>query len=311
MLPICFPVTIPQGGKGFLKMTDKHGNLILDPSKLVIPIRNGYLDKAEKYLVLIAMLYDEMLRVLGQSDASTGEGIKPRTPVAAIQESLKASEDSTFAIQKTYESFVKQYGERMIQYIIQIAQEARDGYTARWQEFLDNVGYANGLAIEGMADVPPESVGLTVEYIDTEGKKQFLMQLATEYVKTKQLGEEFLDLLLSIDNWKVGFTLMRIGIKKRKKEASEEAAVQQQYIMQQKNADLQIALAINGAKSQGKQEEIKTQGMVQDMVNKAMNEYKFQSQSALKNMTTQNRITETISKLDKENEINQQAAIQE
>ena len=302
---------IQQGGKGFLKMTDKNGQLILDPSKLVLAVKNGYLEKAEKYLIMIAMLYDEMSRSLAQSDVATGENIKPRTPVSALEESLKASQDSTFAIQKGYEAFLKMYGERMVQYILMIAREAKDGYSKRWEEFLENVGYANGLAIEGMADIPPESVGLTVEYVDSLAKKEFIMQLATEYVKTGQIDTVFLNLLLSVDNWKVGFLLMRIGLKQRKKELQEEAAIQQQYIMQQKDADLKIALALTGAKSKGKQEEIMTQGKVQDMINKELNAAKYQTQSALKEQTTMSRIAETNNKLEKENELELQAPLQD
>ena len=298
---------IKQGGTGFLKMTDKNGQLILDPNKLVLSIKNNYLEKAEKYLQLIAMLYDEMSRSLAQSSATSGENIKPRTPVAAIEQSVQSSQDSTFAIQKSYEAFVKMYGERMIQYIIMIAKEAHeDGYTKRWNDFLDNVGYANGLAVEGMADVPPEAVGLSVEWVDTTAKKEFLMQLATEYVKTKQLGEEFLNLLLSVDNWKEGFMLFRLGVKKAKKEAQEAAAIQQQYIMEQKNADLQIAQAMQQGKTQGEVQKIQAQGQVQSQLNSQMNNEKFQSQKALKDITTQNRITEQLAKLDKENSINLQ-----
>lgn len=297
---------IQQGGKGFLKMTDKNGNIMLDPSKLVLTIKNGFLEKAEKYIAMIALLYNEMVRSLAQSSVTTGEEVKPRTPVAALEESVKASQNSIFAIQKGYETFLKQYGERMVQYIIRIAQESKDGYTKRWQEFLDNVGYANGLAIEGMADVPPESVGLTVEYVDQTAKKEFLMQLATEYVKTGQLSEEFLNLLLSVDNWKVGFVLLRIGVKQRKVELAHEKALEQQYIMEQKDKDFQIALAMMGAKTQGKQAEIQTAAQMQDMLNEHLNDFKLQSQAVLKNMTTQNRITETSAKIEKENEVQQQ-----
>ena len=302
---------IQQGGKGFLKMTDKNGVLILDPSKLVLSIKNGYLDKAERYLIIIAQLYDEMSRAVAQSDVSTGENIKPRTPVAALQESLQASQDSTFAIQKGYEAFLKQYGERIIQYIIMIAKEATTtGYTKRWQEFLDNVGYANGLAIEGMADIPPESVGLTVEYVDQIAKKEFLMALATEYVKTGQLDTVFLDLLLSVDNYKYGWMLMRIGVKQRKKELEQQAAMEHQRFMEGKEADLQIAIALMGAKTEGKNSEIQTAGMVQDAINKALNDYKFQSQSALKSQTTDSRILETNNKLEKQAELTAQEALQ-
>lgn len=298
---------IQQGGKGFLKMTDKNGQLILDPSKLVLSIKNGYLDKAEKYLTIIAMLYNEMERSLAQSAATSGEEVKPRTPVAAIEQSLKASNSSIFSMQKAYEVLLKIYGERMVQYVIEIAKEAKAGFSKRWEEFLDNVGYANGLAIEGMENVPPESVGLTVAYVDNQSKKEFLMQLATEYVKTQQLSEDFLNLLMSVDNWKVGFVLLRLGVKKRRREAKEDAALQQQYIMEQKKADLQIAQAMVGFKTQGKQAEIQTQGQVDSQLQSQLNQEKLDTQKSLKAITTQNRISESITKLDKENEINEQA----
>lgn len=301
---------IQQGGKGFLKMTDKNGTLILDPSKLVLSIKNGYLEKAEHYLLIIAQQYDMMCKAIAQTAATTGEEVAPRTPVAAIEESVKASNESTFFMEKYYDAVVKQYGERMIQYILMMAREAKGGYTKRWQEFQENVGYANSLAIEGMEDIPPEAVGMTVEYIDTLAMKTFIMQLATEYVKSGELNEEFLFLIMSTDNYKMGMLLMRIGMKQRKKEAQEEAAIQQQYIMQQKQADLQIAMALTGAKSKGKQEEIVTQGRVQDMINKSLNDAKYQTQSALKSQTTESRITETNNKLEKTNELKQQEALQ-
>ena len=301
---------IQQAGKGFLKMTDKNGQYTLDPSKLVLRVKNDYMEKAEKHISMIALLYNEMVRALAQSSVTTGEEVKPRTPVAALEESVKASQNSIWGIQKGYETFFKMYGERMVQFIIQICKEAKsDGYTRRWQEFLDNIGYANGLAIEGMADVPPESVGMTVDFVDLTAKKEFIMQLATKYVKTQQLSEDFLNLLLSVDNWKVGFVLLRIGVKQRKMELMHEKELEQQYIMQQKQADLQLQLTILAAKTQGKQAEIQTAGIVQDSVNKALDGYKRETQAILKNMTTQNRITETITKLDKENQIENEGAL--
>lgn len=268
----------------------------------MLNIKNGLLEKAEKYISFIALQYNEMVRALAQSSVTTGEEVKPRTPVAALEESVKASQNSIFAIQKGYETFLKQYAERMIQYVLMMAQEAREGYTKRWEEFLDNIGYANGLAIEGMADVPPESVGLTVEYVDQTAKKEFLMQLATEYVKTQQLSEDMLNLLLSIDSWKVGFVLMRLGVKQRKMEMLHEKELEQQYIMQQKQMDLEIAKAMQAQKTQGKQAEIQTAAEMQDFVNQKMDKYKRDTMAFLKNLTTQNKITEAISTLDKENE---------
>ncbi|CAK9250151.1 unnamed protein product [Sphagnum jensenii] len=76
------------------------------------------------------------------------------------------------------------YAERIIRFIIEIVKEAKEyGYTKRLDEFKDIIGMANGLAVEGMEDVPPESVGMSINYVDNSAKKDFVMQLAVEYVK--------------------------------------------------------------------------------------------------------------------------------
>jgi hypothetical protein len=302
---------IQQSGKGFLKMTDKNGQLILDPSKLVLNVKNGYLEKALSWLEILAAQYNQMVKALAQSPITTGEEVKPRTPVAALQQSVIATDSGRFYIQKSYEAFIKIYAERMVQYIIQISKESINGYSKRWDEFCENIGYANGLAIQGMADVPPESVGLTIQYLENSARKEFVVQLATEFVKNGQLDIDFLNLILSQDQWKYGYMLMRIGVKEKKKELQQEAAQQQQYIMEQKNADLQIAIAMQGKKTEGKVQEISVQGQVTDAINKALNEYKFESQSALKEQTTVSRISETNNKLQKENEIKLQQPLQD
>lgn len=272
---------IKQGGKGFLKMVDKNGQPIMDPSKMVLSVKNGFLERAEKYIALIAILYQEMTKALAFSPMTAGEEIKPRTPVAALEQSLKAADSSKFFIQKGYEAFLKMYAERIICYILLIARENKDGYTKRWDEFMENVGYANGLAIEGLVDTPPENVGLTVEYVDNTAKKEFIMALAAEYVKTKQITEDFVSLLMGVDNWKYCLCLLRMAIKAGKKEMQAEAAQQQQFIMEQKQMDLQIALALAGAKTQGVNSNIQTEGQIQAMVNDALNKAKFESQSRL------------------------------
>ena len=64
---------IKQGGSGFLKMTDKQGNLILDPSKLMIPYKNGLMDKAVKCMEQMLLLYDQLTKALARGSASEGE----------------------------------------------------------------------------------------------------------------------------------------------------------------------------------------------------------------------------------------------
>lgn len=296
---------IKQGNIGFLKMTDKHGNLIADPSKFVVPIKNGQLERAEKYIMMIAVMYNEMTKSLAMSPISSGEEVKPRTPVAALQESIKSSDNATWFIQKGYEEFLKMYGERTIQYILTIANE-RDtyGYDKRWQDFVSTVGLANATMVEGMEDVPPESVGMTVNYVDNSSKKDLIAQLAIEYVKRGQLDDEFLSLIIGIDNWKYALVLMRMGIKKRKKAAQEEAAIQQQYIMEQKQADLQIAMALQGGKTQGKVQEIQAAGQTDAALNEQMNALKSETMKKQKEQLLSNKLTENLQKstLKKEEE---------
>jgi len=299
---------ITQSGKGFLKMRDTNGQMIVDPSKLVLNVDNGYLEKAERQLTMIAFLYNDMIKSLAFSPANSGEGVKPRTPVAGIEQSMAASESARFFIQKAYETFLKTNAERMVGYILQIAREATMGYKKRFEEFSNIIGYANGMSLLGIADIPPEETGINVNYVDSAAKKEFIMNLGLEYVKTKELDLEFLELLIGIDNWKYAFVLMRMAVKKRKRELQAEQAQQQQYIMQQKQMDLQIAIQLQGAKSQATQQEIMTQGKVQDMINANLNEMKAQTQAALKDLTTANRITETTAKLDKEAELENQKA---
>lgn len=299
---------ITQSGKGFLKMRDTNGQMILDPSKLVLNIDNGYLEKAERLLTMIAFLYNDMIKALAFSPMNSGEGVKPRTPVAGIEQSIMASESAKFFIQKGYETFLKMNAERMVGYMLQIAREATMGYKKRFEEFSNIVGYANGMALMGIADIPPEETGINVNYVDSSAKKEFIMNLGLEYVKTKELDLPFLELLIGIDNWKYAFVLMRMAIKQRKRELQAEQAQQQQYIMQQKQMDLQIAQALQAGKSEATQQEIMTQGKVQDMINTNLNEMKAQTQAALKSITTANRITETTAKLEKEAELKNQEA---
>ncbi len=294
---------IKQQGTGFLRMTDKNGNPMLDPNKMMLTIKNEYHKKAEGCLSQMFMLYDLLIKSLAFSPATAGEEVKPRTPVAAMEQTIKATDSSRFFIQKGYEDFLKMYGERCVRYIIDIAREV-DLYKFpdRWEEFMENVGYANGLAIEGMKDIDPECVGMTVSYVDNQAKKEFIMQLALEYVKTKELNEEFIYLLVGVDNWKYAFVLMRLALKKGRQLLKEQAAQQQEYAMQLKEADLKIAQALQQAKDAGKDQNIITQGKVDEMVNNSLNDAKYRSQSQLKNETDLLRERENKQKADLEKE---------
>lgn len=290
---------IKQQGAGFLKMTDKNGTPILDPQKLVVALKNNGLEKAEKYLAMIALMYNEMVKSLARAPVTSGEEVKPRTPVAAIRESVSSSDDAVWFVQKGYGEFYKICGERIVQYVIECAKEAKEyKYTERWQEFCDVVGYANGLMLEGMEDVPPESVGMTVNYVDNSSKKDFVMELATYYVKQQVIDDDFVYLIMGIDNWKYAFVLLRMAVKKRKQELANEKqlAFQQQQALNQQQ--LQIAITLKGAETQGKDQNIMTQGKVQEMVNLSINEAKAQTMQQQKEQLKNNKLEENQQKAD-------------
>lgn len=310
---------IKQSGKGFLKMRDRNGQPLMDPSKLVVTIKNGMLDDAEKYMTQMLLLYDFMIKSLAFSPMSAGEEVKPRTPVAALEQSLKATQSSRFFIQKGYEEYLKMYAERVVRYIIDVAREVDDyKFPYRWQEFMDNVGYANGLALEGMKDIDPETVGLTVSYVDNTAKKEFIMSMAVEYVKSKQLSDDFLYLIMGVDNWKYAFVLMRMALKNTRKELEEKEAIAHQRAMELKQADFQTAVQLSQVQTANKDQNIVTQGKVDEMVNSSLNRAKFEAQSVLKEQTDQLRRGENREKTEQEKEkkitehnLEQQRAIEE
>lgn len=295
---------IKQAGRGFLNMTDKQGNPLLDPSKLVVYLKNGYLERCEKFLTVMALLYNDMVRDLLTKDAA--DLAKPRTSVASTEEAIKSSGNATWFIQKGYEEFYKSYAERFVQYILMINKEAKDyNYTKRLDEFKDVLGVANALAIAGMEDVPPEKVGLTVSYVDNTAKKDFVMQIATDYMKQGKLDEDFLYLILGVDNWKVGYLLMRIGIKMRKKEQAHMEELQHQRAMEEKKADFDIANALNAGKGQAKDQNIMTKAKMDAMVGEAMDRVKAKTMSQQKEQIKNNRIEQDKNKanLDRQEKV--------
>lgn len=286
---------IKQAGRGFLNMTDKNGIPLLDPSKLVVYLKNGYLERCEKFLTLAAMLYNDMVRDLLTKDAA--DLAKPRTSVASTEEAIKSSGNATWFIQKGYEEFYKSNAERFVQYLLMINKEAKDyNYTKRLDEFKDVLGVANALAIAGMENVPPEKVGLTVNYVDNTSKKDFIMQLATDYMKQGKLDEDFLYLILGCDNWKVGYLMMRIGIKIRKKEQAHMEEIQHQRTMEEKKADFDIANALNAGKGQAKDKNIMTKAKMDAMVGESMDRVKAKTMAQQKDQLKNNRIEQDNNK---------------
>lgn len=250
---------IRQAGKGFLKMVDKQGKAIVDPSKMLLVYKNGYLERADKFMGQILNLYSQLNISLGNDPNAA----KPRVTTSGIQEAVKSSDNAKWFMQKAYEFIVKGCSERFVRYILMAGQEEKElGIPDRYEEFKTVLGMTDGLLIEGLEDVPPESIGLNISYVDNSGKKDLVIKLAENYIAQGKLDEDILYLIMGEENWKYSFCLMRMAIVKKKKELAAQAELQHQQIMEQKDADLKIAKALTAAKGEAKDKNIQSQGQV-------------------------------------------------
>lgn len=292
---------IKQAGKGFLKMVDKQGKPLMDPSKLILVYKNGYLERADKWLAQIVNLYSQLNIALGNDPNAA----KPRVTTTGIQEAVKSSDNSKWFMQKGFEYMVKATAERFVRYILMAGQEAKElGFTDRYEEFRNILGVTDGLLIEGMEDVPPESVGLSINYTDNSGKKEFVMKLAESLVAQGKLDEDILYLMLGSDNWKSSFCLMRMSIVKKKKEAAAQQALAHEQAMEAKDADLKIAQALTAAKGATKDKNIQTQGSVDERLAQLEDQLKSRTLASQKEQLKSNKIEQDNNKafLQRQNE---------
>jgi hypothetical protein len=288
---------IKQSGKGFIKMVDKQGKPLIDPSKLVVIYKNGLLEKADLLLVQIAKLYEQLVMALGNEP----EANKPRVPVAGIEEAAKSSANAKWFVQKGYEEVIKQYGERLVRYILMVKQEVRDyGFSERYDEFKDILGVTDALLIEGLEDIPPESIGLSINYVDNSAKKEFMLNFAMELVGQGKLDEETLYLVQGSDNWKEMWCMVRMGITKKKKEEAAKQQLMHEQAMEEKQMDLKIAQANNKSKADAKDQNIVTQGKVKAGTDKAQNENKARTMADQKQQLLNNKLMQDKNKADLE-----------
>jgi len=231
------------------------------------------------------------------TDAREGQDTKPRTSVAAIEESLKASNNATWFIQKAYEELLKTVAERMVRYMLEIMREAKEyGYTKRRQEFFDIVGESYGLLVEGLENIPPESIGMNINYVDNTAKKDLVFSLATELVKNNQLDFNLLYLLMGADNWKQSMCLMRMGIKSKEKEKAHQEELQHERQMQLQQEQQKSAMMMLQAQTQSKVA-IDTNVMkLKEELEQVKGQIKTMSQSMLLDQRGGNKISEAEAK---------------
>lgn len=305
--------SIKQGGMGFVKFRDKNGNLLVqDPSKLFVNIDSGHLEKAEKYLQIMLGLYEQLKMALAQNDVTEGQQAKPRTAVAAIEASLKASDDAMFFLEKPTREFLIMMGERSVQWQLNLVKEKKKyDYTERWDDYCEVVGLAQALMVEGLEDMNSEDIGLTVSLEDTSQLQEWIFALANEMAKNKEVSYDAVGLVVDVArfNWKYAYALLLLSAAEKAEENAAQADLAHQQQMEVLQMQNQIALNLVQAKGGAEQQVVQTQGAVDNQVNQALNQAKFQSQAALKDKTTQNRITETDSKLQKQADLKQQESL--
>jgi hypothetical protein len=285
---------IKQGSMAFAKMTDKQGNpLPFDPSKFVIPIKNGLLEEAEKYLKIIMDLYTMMMMALAQNDLTQAQGAKPRTPVAGVQAALASSQEGIWFIEKACREILIAFGERTVQHILcMIKERKRYQYKKRFDEFASVIGNANIWMLEGIEDIDPEEIGLTVTLENVDANKQMVVEMAMKMAAEDKVSYDAVGLVVGVVsvNWKYAYTLLMVAVKAKERENAHKEELQHERAMEEKDADLKVAMALQKGKADGKDQNQMTQGKIQAMLDEQLNKLKSETLAQSKEQLLQNKL---------------------
>lgn len=271
-----------QTGQSFMKFRDKNGNrLDISPADLFVFVDNKLLEKAEKHLLMIWSQYEMMTRALSFPPAMEGVQPKARTPLGGVQMAVDGGSNNQWYIEKSYINCLVQCSERIIQWVKCVCSEKEDfHYEQRWQELVDVVGFASGATLEGIAAIPMANIGLTVENNDPTNLKELVNGLATQMVSRSQITPAQLQLILDTSNWKLALFELSIEMDKEYEKVQAQEERKHQMIMEQKNADLQVALALQGAKAQGVNSNLQTQGAIDSQLAQQTGQFKYVTKEA-------------------------------
>jgi hypothetical protein len=297
--------SMKQGGISFFNFRDRRGDLIVDPNKLVLYVDSKHLDKAERLLGIIVALYNQMMVALAQNDITEGATPKPRTNVVAVQAAIQASADGTWFIEKPVREFEIMYGERAVQYQLSILKEkVKYGYEKRWNEFKSVIGLANALMIEGIEDLQPEEIGITVSLEDVQAMQQYIFELANKMADDGEVGREVVSLVMNQAkvNWKYAYVLLMVAAKQRERENANKEELDHQRQMELMGQQLKVTQALQQAKDQGKMQQIDEQGKIDAMVEQILSQVKTASQKEIKDVMGQNKMAQDTHKADLENQ---------
>lgn len=284
---------LKQTGQAMAKFSDSEGR----PIKPFEAFRSGHMEAAKDDLFMMQQLYLMTTQALGQSQTQEGQDPRPRQSVKGIQLAIQGSTDARYFIEKAYMNIMMEVGERLITYIKTISEE---GETQRFKEFRDIVGMANGLMLEEIKDIPLHKFGLTVENVNNDEVRQYVMDLAEKLVTAGMLDIEVLSLLIKIDNWKYAAVLMIMKYKAKQREKLDEQARADAQAAKMKQMDLQMKVLEFKGKADAQIPVIRAQGEVQAMLVRLEAQVKNLSQSMLKEQMKNNRIEQDRAKMQLE-----------
>lgn len=290
--------SLRQSGLAWMKFRDKNGNLIIqDPNKLFVKVQSGHLEKAEKMMLIILMLYNQMTQALAASEASQGVQPDPRTPAKGIEIAAQATLNARWYLEMPVMECLIMFGERCVQHVFNIIKEKKTyGYQKRWDEMQSVIGFANMATLESISDIPIENVGLSVVAENNTERHQIVKQMAIQKAAAKEISTQDLALIMDIDNWKYAMMEM-VFAEERQAELIQMAEAQKhQQAMELKQMDLKIAMTLQGQKIQGDMQGIDLQGRIDQMLQQQMIDGKTQSQALLKEQLSQLRMLQDANK---------------
>lgn len=291
---------IKQGGMVFLDFRDsKTGQYVADPSKLFVAVNSGHIEKAERYLKLILEQYNLMQISLVQNSLTEGQGGKSHVTQLGIQETISASDNGTYYLEKPAREFLITYGERCIQWLLMVIKEHKVyGFKQRWEELQNVIGLANSWMLESVEELNAEELGISVNLEDVNFYQRYVFELANKMADEGSIARDGVGMIINTArvSWKYAYCLLMLEAKRQRQEQANKEQLEFERAMQLEDKKLKTALALQGAKGQAKDHNIITQGKVDEMVNESLNKGKARSQSESKDQISHNRQEENAQK---------------
>ena len=283
-----------QSGMAWAGLKDtKTGEPVVDPQKLFVKMDNGLLDKAEKHLKLILDQYNLMMIALAQNSVSEGQAPKTHTAVEGLQQSLNAVDNGMWFVEKPAREILTMYGERCVQFILSMIKENKKyGYKKRWEEFSEVIGYANVLMLEGIEDLEPEEIGITVTLEDVRANQQYIIELANKMADEDKVAYDAIGLVMQQAqvNWKYAYCLLMIAVKRKAKEDADKADyLHKQQLELEQARQKTVMMGIQG-KGAAKDKNIQTEGAVQAQLIQLENQVKAITMAMQKDQLKNNKL---------------------